>query len=273
MKYIQILNMDEFNPRKDRKKHSWFRVDNTIMFSRKLHGLTASQKWLWICILSLASNDQRDWIELDLEYLCDHVGDTSKSILSAIEHFKNKEMIAVSTEKPTGYHSVTDREPSGNQPDASGNQAVSTGITTDGQTDGRTLQTDGQTTPSAVESTSLEKVATDELLEVLQFVDKELQKSWISEFGEVRPIAKVLSKCVQKRSAKGIKTKTTEWSSVFTKWLHDEAPSSFVKKRPPLSLVENLPDVGGAKDHARVFGSLGAEYKAILSKFEIGGAG
>lgn len=131
MDIIRILNIEEYNPRKDRKKHSWFRVDNTIPFSKKLEGLHPDQKWCWICLIALASFEQRDWIECDIQYFKKHVGINEKRIMSALKHFKNKEMIQIVPRSDTERLPVGDR-------------AGTSGVPTDRQTDvtDDTLQTD-----------------------------------------------------------------------------------------------------------------------------------
>lgn len=126
---ITILNIDEYNPRKDRTKHSWFRIDNTIMFSKKLNGLSPDQKWFWICLLSMASFDQRDWVEEDFEYFTKYSGVTEIKIKQALNHFQKRQMIQIVPQV------VTERLPGGNQ-------AVPIGAATDRQTDRHYRQTD-----------------------------------------------------------------------------------------------------------------------------------
>lgn len=92
---IKIMKFEEFNPRKDVKKHSWFRVDNSIPFSKKLNKLTPDQKWLWICIIAWASADQKDCVEYDLDYFAQHSGVSEKKVKEAILHFENKELIQI----------------------------------------------------------------------------------------------------------------------------------------------------------------------------------
>ena len=53
MATITINKWDEFQPRKDRKNHLWFRLENSIAFSRALHKLSADQKWFWVCLMVL----------------------------------------------------------------------------------------------------------------------------------------------------------------------------------------------------------------------------
>ncbi len=239
MKYIIVLSFEDYNPRKDRKKHSWFRVDNSIIFSRKLFSLNASQKWLWICIISLASQDQRNWISLDHDYLVIQSGTTPAEFDHAIKHFEKMEMIRIVDEKPTGNQVVTDGLPNG------GKKESYVSLRTDGRTDD-TYETDGQTdiTPSTSDfsdQTKLELVSSENLKKCLAHVPKETQKIWLQKFGDPKCIATVLEKCILKRASKGHKTISSDWEYVFTTWLFSERPESFKKEKPILNLISTSP--------------------------------
>ena len=85
MDQIKIVNFERFNPRKDRKEHSWFRLDNTVAFSEDLFGLDADQKWFWIYLLSHESKRQNGAIDLNWGYLEQYSGVSIKKMKSAIE--------------------------------------------------------------------------------------------------------------------------------------------------------------------------------------------
>jgi hypothetical protein len=223
---IRILNMDEYNPRKDRKKHSWFRVDNTIPHSKKLHRLNPTQKWLWICLVAFASSEQRDWTEYDIEYFKSYVGGEEQEIRAAIAHFENKQMIVIESidptiMEPTGNQSVTSREPDGNQPESGG-------VPTDGQTDGRTLRTDGQTTSAIPHlkwqkfNTLLSDPANVSVLEALMHVPLDVQEGWLIQFHDPEWLLKTIRKAITKRKARGLTQKSEEWGSILTSWLYNE---------------------------------------------------
>lgn len=228
MEVIRILNMEEYNPRKDRKKHSWFRVDNTIGWSKKLHGLDGDQRWFWIFLLSQASFAQTDCVEFDLSYLAEQSKVPEEKILTAIEHFKKprgpkmEPMIEVLTYD--GNQVVT----------SSGNQSESDGITTDGQTDGHNI-TDGQTEnpppPPAVEPEPEQetqfpgvlKELQDEILNTqLAHVSLDVQRSWLHEFPDPTWIKRVLRKCFAKRKSKKLSTPSDKIASICTDWLYKE---------------------------------------------------
>lgn len=54
---IEIKNWIKYNPRTDRKTHSWFRLENSIADDQKFFGLTAAQKFGWICLLAEVSKE------------------------------------------------------------------------------------------------------------------------------------------------------------------------------------------------------------------------
>jgi hypothetical protein len=66
---IEIVNWDQFNPRRDQKTYSWFRLNNDLATDRKLFGLDAEQKYLWVCLLCEASKDNSGKFEVDVDYL------------------------------------------------------------------------------------------------------------------------------------------------------------------------------------------------------------
>lgn len=101
---IKILNFEKFNPRKDRARHHWFRVENDISFSKDLFGLNPGQRWFWIFLLSLASKSQKNEIDFELEYLSIHSGLNIKQTAECLKLFEKRSMISI-----TGYQSVTNR--------------------------------------------------------------------------------------------------------------------------------------------------------------------
>lgn len=85
MQRIVILNFEKYNPRKNRKTHSWVRLNNTIVFDLKR--LSPAQKWFWVSLLALASFKQRDWVPYDLESLADDTKVGIEDMKSALDFF------------------------------------------------------------------------------------------------------------------------------------------------------------------------------------------
>jgi hypothetical protein len=71
---IKIKNWERYNPRNDRKNHTWFRVEKTIAVSQDLFGLSASQRWLWICLMAEACKAHGETFFIDIEWLANYSG-------------------------------------------------------------------------------------------------------------------------------------------------------------------------------------------------------
>ena len=52
---VTILNWEKYNQRSDVRYPTWFRIQNRVYASESLHGLVESERWVWICVLCLAS--------------------------------------------------------------------------------------------------------------------------------------------------------------------------------------------------------------------------
>lgn len=125
---LEVINFEKFNPRTDRKKHSWFRLENDFINDEKLFKLSPIEKFVWVCILAYRSNKCDQIFDLDLEYLADQLDVKEDIISSTIQKLsKSKAMI---------IHEVV----------TTGNQLVSTGSPTyertNEQTNGRKAATD-----------------------------------------------------------------------------------------------------------------------------------
>lgn len=114
---LEIMNFRKYNPRTDRAKHSWFRLENSVFSSEDLYGLSADQKWVWICLLCLASKKQTDIIEFRIDWLADTARLSQRLILETIDELIKKGLVLCQT-------------PGGNQATPSGNHLETTGTTT-----------------------------------------------------------------------------------------------------------------------------------------------
>lgn len=92
---IRIVNFDQYNPRKDRTRHYWFKVENSIIYSESLDELEADQKWFWIFLLAYAKEKQCDTFELKMKYFVKHSGVTEERIKEAIEILKKNNAIDI----------------------------------------------------------------------------------------------------------------------------------------------------------------------------------
>lgn len=69
---IEVVNWEKYNPRSDRAKHSWFRLQNDIVTEPKFHGLSAGQKFIAICLLAEASKGNGK-AKVVVAWLCDQL--------------------------------------------------------------------------------------------------------------------------------------------------------------------------------------------------------
>lgn len=82
---ITILNWEKYNTRKDVTNPTWFRLQNDIWISESVFGLTAEEKWVWICLLCHASKKQCGELSINSDWFVDKCGVTRQVFESAIE--------------------------------------------------------------------------------------------------------------------------------------------------------------------------------------------
>jgi len=92
---IEINGWSQYNPRKELKSMSWFKLQSDIATSRKLFQLTPEQKWLWIFILSECAKNNTSSYKIDLEYISFYSGVTISVIEESIKIFSNRDLIVI----------------------------------------------------------------------------------------------------------------------------------------------------------------------------------
>lgn len=117
---LEIINFEKFNPRVDRKKHSWFRLENDFMNDEKLFKLSPIEKFVWVSLLAFRSKKTEQIFDLDLEYLAEQLKIKETIISSAIQKLAISKALII------------------HEPVTSGNQLVSTGSPTYERTNVRT---------------------------------------------------------------------------------------------------------------------------------------
>jgi hypothetical protein len=127
---LEIINWDKYNARSDRKKHSWFRLANTIGSEPKFFGMSASQKWIAVCLFAEASKEGGGSIKIHTSWLADHIKVKAQEIHLAIQILENNGVVRLPV----------------------GNQSVSAGSPTDRQTDRQSTVTKAAGYPAAFES-------------------------------------------------------------------------------------------------------------------------
>jgi len=93
---IEIINWDKYNPRKDLKSMSWFRLESNIAVDPKLHSLTVEGRWLWVCLLSIAAQQMAASFDVDISYLSRISGVKEKSIKAELKKLEGKQLVHVS---------------------------------------------------------------------------------------------------------------------------------------------------------------------------------
>lgn len=85
---IEVINWERYNPRSDRKTHTWFRLENNIATEPKFHGLTSGQKFIAVCLLAEGAKGSGR-AKIVISWICDQlkvkVSDVSKVITQLID--------------------------------------------------------------------------------------------------------------------------------------------------------------------------------------------
>jgi len=98
---LEILGWLNFNPRKELKSMSWFRVQSDIAYSETLFGLTAEQKWLWIFLLSTCARKCSGVININFKFISHQTGISERIIKNTLQLFENKGLVSNTIEGDT----------------------------------------------------------------------------------------------------------------------------------------------------------------------------
>lgn len=93
---IEVVKWADYNPRTDSKVPSWFRMENTMATGPALHDLDCEQKWLWVVILSLVSQENGDHITWKCSYIQAITGIKPKKQAETVEFFEQSGRLRVS---------------------------------------------------------------------------------------------------------------------------------------------------------------------------------
>jgi hypothetical protein len=86
---ITILNWEKYNPRKDIKSTSWFRLQNSLFEDPNFFDFSPEELLLWIYLLSMASKKQDGQVRLSLAH-AEKIGRLTLGIIeSALEKLKS----------------------------------------------------------------------------------------------------------------------------------------------------------------------------------------
>lgn len=86
---IQILNWEKFQFRKQIKNPSWFRLENRMWNDQQFFYFNAEERWVWVCLLSLASQKQSATLSLNFEWFSQNAQVGVKTIEIALRKLKD----------------------------------------------------------------------------------------------------------------------------------------------------------------------------------------
>lgn len=90
---VTILNWDKYQFRKQIKSPSWFRVENRLWCDQQFFYFTGEERWIWICLLSLASQKQSATLSISLEWFSQNSGVSVDSIKSSLQKLKDNKCL------------------------------------------------------------------------------------------------------------------------------------------------------------------------------------
>lgn len=92
---VEILNWERYNPKRDQSSYSWLRLNNDIATDPDLFGLTAEQKFVWVCILCQASRDNKSIIRVNVAFIEHLTGVNRDAIEATLEFLEQKPVIRI----------------------------------------------------------------------------------------------------------------------------------------------------------------------------------
>lgn len=186
---LTLLGFAKYNPRNDRRSHTWLRIQQSMPTSPKLFGLTAEEKWAWLCVLCHANSleDPEAELTLQLPWFCHHTG-VAREVVLSMAHKLNGKTLELK-HGATGCHQVVadGRQvvAPGNQTVPSGRQVVADGRPTDVRTDVRTGG--GNPPPHQQQPTKiLPELSTPTGNKLLAKCSLDLQRSLVEKYGADR---------------------------------------------------------------------------------------
>jgi len=97
---ITIRNFDKLNPtRKDITKPTWFRLQNTIFSDPDMWEFDSDEKWIWVCLLCIASQKKSGTIDVHFKFLNKFTNIKVIKINDAIKKFNDIGWLTISRYK------------------------------------------------------------------------------------------------------------------------------------------------------------------------------
>lgn len=92
---LSIPNWEKFNPRKDVKNPSWFRLEHSFFENTDFYHFTHSEMLVWIYILSLASKKNSPTVRINCLHAEQVARLKKKDIISALQKLKEIQCVLV----------------------------------------------------------------------------------------------------------------------------------------------------------------------------------
>lgn len=93
---VTINNWKKYNSMSERNRHpSWFLLMNSAPTSHGLIGLTAAQKWVWICLLCEASRKNTATLRVNIRWLASYASVAENDASEAIDILIRNETLSV----------------------------------------------------------------------------------------------------------------------------------------------------------------------------------
>jgi hypothetical protein len=104
---VEVTNWEKYNPRKDRKKHTWLRLENNFFEDQNTYNLCATAKLFFIMVLCAASKKGDGSVSLSPEYVSTILRIDAKKISSIVNDLVDRGVLRL----PVGYQSETNGNP------------------------------------------------------------------------------------------------------------------------------------------------------------------
>ncbi len=106
---ITIVNWEKYNPKRDQKTYTWFKIQNNLPFSVSIEGLDFKDRWVFICLLCEASRKNNATFSTSLDILSRVTGVNNNELLVSLEKIAKNSII--SSVSLTRQHDVVDTTP------------------------------------------------------------------------------------------------------------------------------------------------------------------
>jgi len=207
---VVILNWEKYNPRKDLKATSWFRLQNSLFEDPSFFDFSHAELLAWIYLLSLASKRQKAEVRISIAH-ADRIGRLrERDLASAIE--KLEAIGCVKLAENPRHADVT----------PTSHARTTTNVTNETDETNVTDVTNAATSELAPEGASPPMIASlaDPLTqEFLKSIKAEVQEAWVKTYEDVEWIRHELRQAIAWCKANPARQPKSNFARFFTAWL------------------------------------------------------